>query len=205
MAGFDEVEPDDLVLEPRPDEDAWEAFVDLALERIDSQRSPGLTNRNIAEIESVIGHRLPFEVGLLLVMGVPAAEPWHQWNDPATDWAAWNERIHTGIRFDIEHDDFWFHQWGPRPDAIAQRLDQASEQFADTVPPLFPIYGHRAIPLTIADNATTNDANPILSVYQTDVIVYGDDLAAWMHREFNVPLPLWPAEERTFPFWSELS
>ncbi len=78
---------DELFIEPRPDEDAWEAFLDLALERIGGERAPGLTNREIGELEEVIGCQLPFEVGLMLVMGVPTAEPWRQWTDPAKDWA----------------------------------------------------------------------------------------------------------------------
>ena len=53
--------------------------------------------------------------------------------------------------------------------------------------------------------ATSSDGNPVFSVHQTDVTVYGVDLADWMHREFDVPLPMWqPPEDRTFDFWSSL-
>lgn len=202
MSDFD---PDDLFLEPRPDEDAWEAFLDFALERIGGERSPGLTNRELGELESVVGYQLPFEVGMLLVMGVPRAERWRQWEDPQADLAEWNDYVLSGICFDIEHADFWFDGWGKKPERLNERIDRANAAFSNEVPPLFPIYGHRAVPLTPADGQPNSDGNPVFSVSQTDVIVYGQDLAAWMHHEFGVPLPMWPSDERRFPFWTPLS
>ncbi|KAG1648745.1 hypothetical protein GQR58_029604 [Nymphon striatum] len=107
---------DGLFLEPRPDEDAWEAFLNLAFERIEGERSPGLTNRQIGELEAVLGTMLPFEVGLMLVMGVPTADPWRQWDqDPAEAWQAWNDQLRNAICVDIEHEDFWFDGWGAKP------------------------------------------------------------------------------------------
>ena len=196
---------DDLFVEPRPDEDAWEAYLDLALERIGGERGPGLTNRELGELEAVVGVQLPFEVGMLLVMGVPVAEPWRQWHDPEAQWLQWNEYVRDGIAFDVEHNEFWADRWGQRPSSLADQLATVHEQFETTIPPLFPLYSHRAVPLTTSDGAANSDGNPVLSVHQTDVIVYGADLAAWMHREFEVPLPMWPSEDRTFTFWSDPS
>ena len=204
MPDVADIDLDELFIEPRPDEEAWEAYLDLALEHLGDERSPGLLNRQIAELEEVIEHRLPFEVGLMLVMGVPTAAGWKQWDDPASEWDEWNAWVRKGICFDVEHDGFWHESWGPRPEALADQLAVASEQFK-TVPPLFPLYGHRAMPLTAADGQATSDGNPVLSVMQTDVIVYGADLAAWLHADFGVPLPMWPAEDRVFPFWSDLT
>lgn len=192
-----------LFVEPRPDEDAWEAYLDLALDRIGGDRSDGLTNRQIAELESVIGCQLPFEVGLMLVMGVPTAEPWRQWQDPHADFRAWNDYVLGGLCFDVEHNNFWPDSWGARPALVADQLARATELFWSDVPPLFPIYGHRAVPLVAAEGQPNSDGNPVLSVVHSDVVVYGDDLAAWMHREFDVPLPMWPSEQRSFDFWSE--
>ena len=120
MSDFD---LDGLFVEPRPDEDAWEAFLDLALERIGGERSPGLTNRKIGELETVLGCQLPFEVGLMLVMGVPSDEPWRQWTDPAADWPAWNERLVAGFVFDVEHNDLWSVDWGPKPATLSDQAD----------------------------------------------------------------------------------
>jgi len=195
---------DELFVEPRPDEDAWEAYLDLALERIGGERSAGLTNKALGELEAVIGHQLPFEVGMLLVMGVPADDRWWLWDDPAAEWAAWNEQVLSGICFDIEHNDFWWIDWGEKPASLANQVAIATEQYETTIPPLFPLRSHRAIPLVAAEGQANSDGNPIFSVVQTDVIEYGKDLADWMHRDFQVPLPMWPSEDRHFAFWSDL-
>jgi len=202
MSDFD---LDGLFVEPRPDEDAWEAFLDLALERIGGDRSPGLTNKALAELEDVLECRLPFEVGLLLVMGVPAADGWHQWRAPADEVAEWDEQVIDGICFAVEHDDFWFDGWGPRPASLAARFDVVRQEFVDTVPSLFPLFGRHAIPLTPAQEQDSSDGNPILFVDHASVAWRGDDLAGWMHQLFEVPLPMWPAEQRRFPFWSDLA
>lgn len=188
--------------EPRPDEDAWEAYLEFALERIGGDRSPGLTNREIGELEAVLDCQLPFEVGLMLVMGVPAAEPWHQWDDPVAQFAASNERLLAGLSFAVEHEGFWFVDWGTKPDSVGQQLAVVAEVFA-SLPPLLPVYGDCFVPLTVATGQDNSDGNPILSVHHAQVQVMGDDLAAWMHHAFEVPLPMWPSEQRSFAFWSD--
>ncbi len=200
----DGIDPESLFVEARPDEDGWEAFFTLALERIDEPVGPGLSNAALAELEGAIGYTLPFEVGLLLVMGVPTSDRWHQWAAPTADWASWQTQLTDGLRFDVEHNDLWMPSWGEQPSTASERLDAATAHFEQHAPPLFPMYGHRAVPLTAAVGELSSDGNPVFSVYGSDVISYGDDLAAWMHREFEVPLPMWPAEQRVFPFWSEL-
>ncbi len=72
--------------------------------------------------------------------------------------------------------------------------------------PLIPIYSHRYIP-----SAPSEAGNPILSVYQTDVIYYGSDLEDYFVNEFfdkenrfnrsggRVVKP-----RRNVPFWGEL-
>ena len=47
---------------------------------------------------------------------------------------------------------------------------------------------------------------PVLSVYQaTDTIVYGHDLADYLHHEFSITRPEWAASTtRPIPFWGEL-
>jgi hypothetical protein len=69
---------------------------------------------------------------------------------------------------------------------------------------LFPIYGNHVVPLTAAEDQANSDGNPIMLIEGSTVALLGDDLAAWMHGQFEVPLPMWPAEARAFPFWSAL-
>lgn len=192
-------------LDPAPDEDAWEAFLTLALERMDGKAANALSNAQLGELEGAMGHALPFEVGMLLVMGLPDGERWWRWSEPADDVAAWNASLLDGLLFDVEHNDVWLSSWGPQPVSLDDRRSLATAAFTDA-PSLLPIHGHRAVPLTIARDETSSDSNPVLSVVQTDVITYGSDLAAWLNREFEVPLPMWPeTAARWFPFWSELA
>ena len=201
MSDFD---PAELFVEPRPDEDAWEAFLDLALERIGGERSSGLTNRQIGELETVLGCQVPFEVGLMLVMGVPSAEPWCQWSDPAAELSAWNERVLAGFTVDVEHNNLWNVDWGPKPATLAEQVRVVADQL-EAAPALFPIYGNHAVPLTAAEGVANSDGNPIMVIDGSEVTEMHDDLAAWMHHQFDVPLPMWPAEPRSFAFWSTLT
>lgn len=190
-------------LDPSPDEDAWEAFLGLALEQLGGDPKVGLSNQKLAELEAVIGATLPFEVGMLLVMGVPDDPQWWQWQNPAEDWSRWQASILDGLLFDVEFNGLWLDDWG-QADEMSDRLAVAAKA-VEAAPSLFPLWGHRAIPLTPARDETSSDSNPVLSVMQSDVIVYGTDLAAWLHQEFDVPLPMWPpTADRWFPFWSEL-
>ena len=200
--GFDETP----FLEPAPDEEAWEAYLEFALERLGADGSTGLTNTQLAVVEDQLGHELPYEVGLLLVMGVPDDDGWRDWrHDPVDQLAEWNAAVLSGITFDIRENDFWSPSFGPRPDDEEARVASATQAFAD-LPPLFPLHHHRAVPVTVPDGFDSSSGNPILSVVQTDVIEYASDLAGWLHEDFGVPLPTWEQTgERRFPFWSELT
>ncbi len=198
--GFDETP----FLEPSPEEDAWEAYLGFALEHLGADGSTGLTNKQLAVVEDALGHELPFELGLLLVMGVPDDERWYDWrDDPADQLAQWDAWVLEGIVFDIRENDFWSPTFGPRPDDLDERVAVAETAFS-RLPRLFPIGGHRAMPVTVPHGFDSASGNPVLSVVQTDVIQYASDLADWLHKDFGVPLPLWePTGERRFPFWSE--
>jgi hypothetical protein len=193
-------------LEPAPDEEAWEAYLTLALDRMGADGANGLSNAQVLAVEAALGATLPFEVGLFLVMGIPDGEGWIDWgDDPAAQIKRWNEWVLEGLRFDVEHNDFWAPRLGRRPAEIADRITAVESTF-DELPQLFPLHGRQAMPLTIADNATSNSGNPVLSINGTEISVYGHDLAAFLHRDFDVPLPMWPAEDqRHFGFWSDLA
>lgn len=200
--GFDETP----FLEPAPDEEAWEAYLEFALERLGADGSTGLTNKQLAVVEDELGLELPYEIGLLLVMGVPDDEQWFDWRDePVDQLARWDAWVLEGIAFDIRENGFWSPSFGPRPDDVEARIAAAEAAFA-SLPRLFPLHGHRAIPLDVPDGFDSNSGNPVLSVMQTDVIEYASDLAGWLHKDFGVPLPTWEQTgERRFPFWSELT
>ena len=56
---------------------------------------------------------------------------------------------------------------------------QATRECMQFVPMLIPIYSHRFLP-----GAPSPAGSPVFSVYQTDVIYCGSDLAAYVAAEF---------------------
>ena len=200
--GFDETP----FLEPAPDEEAWEKYLEFALDHLDADGSRGLTNAQLAVVEDALGHELPFEVGLLLVMGVPDGDEWWDWSEaPLDQLRRWQDRVVEGVVFDVRENDFWSPTFGARPDELDERAAVAAA-FVTGLEPLFPLHGHRAIPVSTPAGHDSASGNPVLSVMQTDVIEYGRDLADWLHKDFRVPLPTWEMPgERRFPFWSELT
>jgi hypothetical protein len=107
----------------------------------------------------------------------------------------------VGICFDVEHDGFWIRDWGPKPDVL-QEAFQIARKLVKQAPPLIPVFSHRFLP---AEPATAG--NPVLSVYQTDIIYYGIDLASYFANEFEFP----PASHgngdkspRRIRFWSDI-
>lgn len=84
-----------------------------------------------------------------------------------------------GMLFDIEHNVFWYDSWGEKPDNLEEAFNICKEEFKK-VPKLIPICSHRYIP------SEPNEAgNPIFSVYQTDIIYYGENLASYLEIEFG--------------------
>jgi hypothetical protein len=78
----------------------------------------------------------------------------------------------------------------------------ATRRHLSLVPRLVPLCSHRYLP---ADPAPV--PSPVFSVYQTDVVYYGDNLLDYVAHEFRVP-PLHPAEpgqRQRIAFWSDLA
>lgn len=195
------------IMDPSPDEDAWEAFLDFAIDRMNGVDANGVSNPQITQIETALGSLLPFEVGLFIVIGVPDGDEWFRWgDDPAADLAAWqSDMADRFIRDVIDGSAGWPPSIGSEPDTEAARRSALATAL-DDAPTLFPLHSHFAVPITIADDETSNDSNPVLSVSGANVSVAAPDLAAWLHRQFDVPLPMWPeTPARTFPFWSDLT
>ena len=99
--------------------------------------------------------------------------------------------------FDVEHDQLWWPEWGPRPENAHDRRGQLANAFAKA-PKLIPLFGHRYLPAEPCEAG-----NPVFSVYQSDVIYYGANLQDWLDREFGGwDAAPWPPLKR-IRFWSE--
>lgn len=149
---------------------------------------PGLTDAECAAIEQRYQFRFPPDLRSLLQFALPVGAEFPDWRDApeaqihnALDWPA------DGICFDIEHNEFWLPAWGPRPPDLTEAYAIASRAVA-AAPCLIPVYSHRYTP-----DQPARAGNPIFSVYQTDVIYYGLDLADYFTHEFKFPRPAWAA------------
>ena len=66
-------------------------------------------------------------------------------------------------------------------------------------PPLIPLIGHRYLP-----SQPNESANPVFSVYQSDIIYYGRDLADYFERELTPSGTPFIGPTRYVPFWSDM-
>ncbi|HWA61954.1 MAG TPA: SMI1/KNR4 family protein [Caulobacteraceae bacterium] len=103
-----------------------------------------------------------------------------------------------GLLFDVENNAIWWPEWGERPVGAGARREVVSQVVA-AAPKLIPLVSHRYLP------ADPHEAgNPVFSVYQSDVVYYGADLADYFTREFGDPRRPLPAHIKRIAFWSEL-
>ena len=174
-----------------------------AIERLRSagvQLDPGLSDREVSQMQ--VEHNFVFgpEHRELLQEALPFGEGWPDWrNGSADDLRGQLDWPIESALFDININGFWPSSWGVRPEDLSER-EALARTHLDRIPRLVPLYSHRYL---TADPAFV--PSPIFSVHQTDVIYYGDDLLDYVAYEFKVP-PLHPALNRTHvPYWSNLA
>ncbi len=81
------------------------------------------------------------------------------------------------------HDGMWLSSWGVKPGTQDIAINRLNKWYREA-PKLLPIFGHRYIVSEPCKNG-----NPVLSVYGTDIIVYGWDLKTYLLHEFEEDLP----------------
>ncbi|MFF6787532.1 hypothetical protein ACFY9C_00475 [Streptomyces filamentosus] len=141
---------------------------------------PGLTERELDAVEARFGFVFSADHRVFLASGLPrGSSTWPDWRDgdpeDLANWLAWPVE---GVLFDVEHSGFWHPAWPSRPAERSEAL-RVARTGLESVPRLVPVYGHRYLPGTAGEHG-----HPVLSVHQTDVILYGNDLTDYIHREF---------------------
>ncbi|MCD1261254.1 SMI1/KNR4 family protein [Paenibacillus athensensis] len=144
----------------------------------------GLSCLEFEAIESLYELTFPPDLKAFLSTVLPVSNHFVNWRD--RDKANIN-KIKTslnwplnGMLFDVEHNSFWYEGWGAKPDHLEAALAMCKAEMSQ-VPRLIPIYSHRYIP-----SEPYEIGNPIFSVYQTDIIYYGDNLARYLMIEFGL-------------------
>ena len=157
--------------------------------------APGLSETELGGIESEFGFAFAPDHREFLAAGLPTGVGWPDWRsaDRSALRAALTAPV-EGVLFDVAENDFWYEGWGP---ASGNRVAAARAGLL-IAPRMVPLYAHRYLPAGLA-------GHPVLSIYQTDVLVYGADLTDWLHREFGLGTPTPRRARSTVPFWSALT
>ncbi|GAA1069000.1 hypothetical protein GCM10009665_75300 [Kitasatospora nipponensis] len=163
------------------------------------QVTPGLSEQELDRAEQRYGFRFAADHRTFLRAGLPLGGRFPDWRDGEPevlrDMLGWPVE---GVLFDVEHNTFWYPQWGERPEAVPDALAAARAHLA-LVPQLVPVYGHRYLP-----GIPGQSGHPVLSVYQTDIISYGADLTDYIHHEFTGRQGDLNPTHSTVAFWSDL-
>lgn len=144
-----------------------------------------MTNAELKKAEQYYQITFPFELKTLLNAVLPVSPHFYNWNDYTTEnqttiKQALNWPV-EGILFDVEYNNLWLEDyWGAAPQQLDEKLFIAKRHL-NKVPKLIPIYSHRYIPYI-----SNQQLAPILSVYQTDIIYYGNNLWNYFEHEFNL-------------------
>lgn len=162
-------------------------------------RGHGLSDVELAKAQAEAGVAFPSDLCELLTDTLPTGRGFPDWRSrPREAMNGWRAYLVGGIHFDVLHNDFWPSTWPARPDSPVELLQIIEQRLAEA-PALIPIYGHRGIP-----NEPLEAGNPVFSVSQTDIIIYGDDLADYLQHEFHGRDSSDELPERRIRFWTSM-
>lgn len=163
----------------------------------------GLTEDELSSVESELSLRIaaPWRAVLSRAHPRPGGGPSRSFPDwRLRDVARTQEIIDQpieGILFDVEHNGFWWRDWGERPEGLPARIATARRALA-TVPRLTPLWGHWY--------AAPGSDSPVFSIVQTDLWIPAVSLAALIEgrpqSEDELPAHEYPVG--SVPFWSLL-
>lgn len=148
----------------------------------------GLSDAEVQQIENKFNLRFPPDLQYFLQKELPISNGFVNWRlglqskIEAMDIRKRIDWPFSGIVFDIEHNAFWMEEWGEKSNDLNENI-MVAEIYYETYPKMIPIYSHRYIP-----SEPHKTGNPVFSIYQTDIIYYGYDLAHYLANEFHFEL-----------------
>jgi hypothetical protein len=164
----------------------------------------GLNEEEINEIEELYNIQFPPDLKEFLMFALPISNGFVNWKDKSKEnIAKINDRLNwtlEGIIFDIEQNGFWMKEWGEKPSSLKDAMEVAT-MYYNKAPKLIPICSHRYISSTPLEKG-----NPIMSVFQTDIIYYGENLYSYLLVEFGFKKyeDIVFKEIKSIPFWSDI-
>jgi hypothetical protein len=180
---------------------------------------PGLSNSEIERIEKAFGFTFPPDLRAFLQTALPIHVESAWGKDVFPNWRSGDQaeiqkRLEwpfEGMTFDIGNNEFWPAEWGTKPANLAHTV-KIARKHVDAAPKLIPLFSHRYLPAS-----PPLPGNPVFSVYQTDIIIYGRNLWDYFFHEFeqqtwlqrNIDQGLteeeFHASLREIPFWTKLA
>ena len=158
----------------------------------------GLSEQEIATIEQHYDVRFPPDYRLFLQMlhcvdrpcvgakysdgetMTPATTAlFYNWQTDAEALQAAYAWLVEGLFFDVQQNDLWLQSWGEKP-TTAEAQEARVRELMNAAPRLIPVSGHRYL---LAEPCEAG--NPVLSIYQSDMIIYGVDLHDYFLTEFG--------------------
>jgi len=167
----------------------------------------GLTDTEIEKVNHDFGITFPSDLKLFLQTELPVSSGFVHWRYGINSKKGKQEienRLNwplEGMLFDIKNNSFWLDKWGTKPADYNKQKKIAINELT-TQPKLIPVYSHRYIA-----SEPSEISNPIFSVYQMDIIYYGNDLMDYFSNEFNIELPKSFGainEPKQIQFWSKM-
>lgn len=158
--------------------------------------APGYTAAELDDAQARFALRFPPDLVALLRERRPLrGYDWTGPEEPIRRKLSWPLE---GLLFDVEYNALWRLDWGERPARAEERAEIVAALVA-RAPPLIPILGHRYLPAEPSE-----PGNPVLSVYQSDIIYYGRDLEDYFFHEFGGGVGPVTGPVRRIRFWSDI-
>jgi len=163
---------------------------------------PGLSESEIDGIEKMYKIKFPIDYRLLLSKSLPVSDGFPNWRlTTEENQIEIKKRIdfpESAIIWDIKNNEFWPKVWGKLPNDVIDRVN-IFKRFMEKAPKLIPVYSHRYIP-----SPPYEAGNPIISVYGSDMIFYGEDIDQYFQNEFGKKNMVDYRKIKEIPFWSAL-
>ncbi|EGO8358130.1 SMI1/KNR4 family protein [Escherichia coli] len=164
----------------------------------------GLSEAEITTIEQTFNFCFPLDFKAFLHTALPASEGFIHWRQALYSGKIEREvkqRFNTpieGVLYDVMKNDFWLDVWGEKNLNLDSRKDHF-DKISNQCPVLIPLYRNRYMATSLHTGG-----NPVYSVYNSDIICTGNDLACWMKTEFNLALPgNYQADKNPVQFWDD--
>lgn len=167
----------------------------------------GLNKGEFEELENKFSVKFPEDYKIFLDKGLPISNGFINWREGLKSNEAAIEIINKlnwpldGLLYDVQHNNYWDDKWGQKPNTFDEAKEIIKREFCK-IPKLIPVYGHRYIPME-----PNEIGNPIFSLYQMDVIIYGNNLVDYFANEFKFELPnefKRNDKPKFIRFWSEI-